>query len=531
MLKGERVYLYDTTLRDGAQTRGIDFSARDKLVITNHLDDLGIDYIEGGWPGANPTDDYYFEHFPKVKNAKIVAFGMTRKPGHSTQNDPILAAVLNSGAQYVQLFGKAWDFQVDLVLNTTLEENLAMVYESIMYARTKVSEVHFIGEHFFDGYKHNPDYAKKVIQAAHEAGAEWLSLADTNGGTLPDEIYRIVCDLKEFLPDAKFGIHCHNDTENAIANSLAALRAGARLVQGCLNGYGERCGNTNLISLIATLALKTDYTIGVTSENLKKLTYISREVDERVNQAPNAQAAYVGKSAFSHKGGVHGSAVKRNAKLYEHVEPNLVGNERFLVISQQAGKATIKSYLSDLGVEGDISDEQIVDLIEEVKDREFSGYFYDGAEASFKLLVLYKLGQVPNYFNLISYTVVEEKRTELSGDPFQTSKVMVRLQVGDDEFSAEAEGYGPIHAMDLALREALSPVYSSLGHIKLVDYKVRVLTPREGASAVARVVIDSMDEQGHQWSTVGVSKDILDASFEALFDSMVYKLLRTGICA
>ncbi len=363
----KRVYLFDSTLRDGAQTQGVDFSADDKAAIALALDRLGIDYVEGGWPGANPTDDAFFAQPPTLKRAKLVAFGMTRRPGRSAENDPGLNALLNAKVQAVCMVGKSWDFHVDVALGIANDENLEMIAESIIHAKTRMAEVMFDAEHFFDGYKANPAFALECVEAAYTAGARWIVLCDTNGGTLPHEIERIVGAVAAKIPGTNLGIHCHNDTENAVANSLAAVRAGVRQVQGTLNGLGERCGNANLVSLIPSLMLKTDFKIGLSDKDLGQLTHLSRLLDERLNRAPNRHAAYVGDSAFAHKGGLHVSAVEKDPRTYEHIDPAKVGNRRHIVVSDQSGRANILARFREIGLEVDASDPKVATLVEQVK--------------------------------------------------------------------------------------------------------------------------------------------------------------------
>jgi 2-isopropylmalate synthase len=526
----ERVYLFDTTLRDGAQTQGVDFSVEDKRTIALALDCLGLDYVEGGWPGANPTDTAFFNDAPALAHARLTAFGMTKRSGRSAGNDPGLAALLSTKAPTLCLVGKAWDFQVDVALEIPRGENLDNICESIAEVVARKREALFDAEHFFDGYKANPDYAFAALKAANDAGANFLVLCDTNGGTLPEEAYRIVSDVKSRLPGARLGIHAHNDTEQAVAVSLAALRGGARQIQGTLNGLGERCGNANLCSIVATLMLKDAYALhyetGVTAEQLTKLTSTSRLLDEILNRAPNRHAAYVGPSAFAHKGGLHVSAVQKNPKTYEHVPPESVGNQRHILVSDQAGRSNIMARLALLGIEVAPDDKRIGRLLEDVKAREFLGYAYDGAEASFELLARRALGQVPNYFEVESFRVMVERRHNARGELVTISEAVVRLKVGGEAVHNVGTGNGPVNALDSALRKDLGRYSSYLQDLRLVDYKVRILTG--GTEAVTRVMIESADSHGHRWSTVGVSENIVDASFEALSDSICYKLYRAA---
>jgi 2-isopropylmalate synthase len=524
----ERLYLFDTTLRDGAQTQGVDFSVEDKRTIAEALDKIGIDYVEGGWPGANPADSAFFADPPRLKRARFTAFGMTKRSGRSAANDPGLAALLSSSAPALCLVGKSWDFQVDVALEIPREENLVNIAESIAAVVAKKREALFDAEHFFDGYRANPDYALAVLKSAADAGANWLVLCDTNGGTLPEDAYRIVSEVKSRLPKAKIGIHAHNDTEQAVAVSLAAVRAGARQIQGTLNGLGERCGNANLCSILATLMLKEPYAsqfeTGVTPEALTQLTSTSRLLDEILNRAPHRHAAYVGPSAFAHKGGLHVSAVQKDPRTYEHVVPEAVGNRRHILVSDQAGRSTIMARLAALGIEVQAGDKRIARLLDEVKSREFLGYAYDGAEASFELLARRALGQVPAYFTVESFRVMVERRHNAVGDLVTVSEAVVKLNVGGDIYHNVGTGNGPVNALDQALRKDLGRYSSYLQDLRLVDYKVRILTG--GTEAVTRVMIESADKNGHRWSTVGVSENIVDASFEALSDSICYKLYR-----
>jgi 2-isopropylmalate synthase len=523
----KRVYLFDSTLRDGAQTQGVDFTVSDKVALAAALDALGMDYVEGGWPGANPTDDAFFADPPALSRARLVAFGMTRRPGRSLANDPGLNAVLGAKAEVACLVGKAWDFHVDVALGIARSENLDLIRESIAHAATKKAEVHFDAEHFFDGFKANPAYAMDCLKAALEGGARWLVLCDTNGGTLPNEVERIVGQVTERIPGTKLGIHCHNDTENAVANSLAAIRAGVRQVQGTLNGLGERCGNANLCALIPSLKLKTDYEIGVSDEQLAQLTRVSRLLDERLNRAPTKNQAYVGDSAFAHKGGLHVSAVEKDPRTYEHIEPALVGNRRHIVVSDQAGRANVLARFRELGIELEPHDPKVLTLLERVKAREFEGYAYDGAEASFELLARRALGEVPEYFQLTRFRVMDDRRWNARGELVTESEATVTVEVGGQHVMTVATGNGPVNALDVALRKALLPRYPGLEGLHLVDYKVRILTPEAGTEAVTRVMIESAHGR-QRWTTVGVSPNIIDASFSALSDSLSWKLYRDG---
>ena len=526
-----RVYLFDSTLRDGAQTQGVDFSVADKLAIAEALDRFGMDYVEGGWPGANPTDDAFFGSPPAFARARLTAFGMTRRPGRSAGNDPGLAALLGNPAPAVCMVGKSWDFHVDVALGIARSENIAMIGESIAHARARGREVMFDAEHFFDGYKANPGYALDCIREAHRAGARWIVLCDTNGGVLPQEVERIVGAVTDHIPGSQLGIHAHNDTENAVANSLAALHAGARQVQGTLNGLGERCGNANLVSLIPSLMLKTDFRLGLTPHDLTQLTHLSRLLDERLNRLPQRGAAYVGESAFAHKGGLHVSAVEKDPRTYEHVDPTLVGNRRHIVVSDQSGRANILARFREIGLDLNGDDPRIPALVEQVKAREYEGYAYDGAEASFELLARRALGRVTDYFRLIRFRVMDDRRWNARGDLVTESEATVTVEVGDQHLMTVATGNGPVNALDTALRKALLPAYPALADMRLVDYKVRILTPGSGTAAVTRVMIESADDTRERWRTVGVSANIIDASFNALHDGITWKLFHHGVAA
>jgi 2-isopropylmalate synthase len=526
-----RIYLFDSTLRDGAQTQGVDFSVADKQAIAEALDRFGVDYVEGGWPGANPTDDAFFAAPPAFERARLTAFGMTRRPGRSAGNDPGLAALLGNPAPAVCMVGKAWDFHVDVALGIARNENIAMIGESVAHARARGRETMFDAEHFFDGYKSNPAYALDCVREAHRAGARWIVLCDTNGGTLPHEVERIVGAVAEHIPGTQLGIHAHNDTENAIANSLAALRSGARQVQGTLNGLGERCGNANLVSLIPSLMLKTDFELGLSAHDLSQLTHLSRLLDERLNRLPQRGAAYVGESAFAHKGGLHVSAVEKDPRTYEHVDPTLVGNRRHIVVSDQSGRANILARFREIGLDLNGDDPRIPALVEQVKTREYEGYAYDGAEASFELLARRALGRVGDYFRLVRFRVMDDRRWNVRGDLVTESEATVTIEVGDQQMMTVATGNGPVNALDTALRKALLPVYPALEDMRLVDYKVRILTPGSGTAAVTRVMIESADGTRERWRTVGVSANIIDASFNALHDGITWKLLHHGVDA
>ncbi len=522
----ERIYLYDSTLRDGAQARGIDFTVADKVAIAEALDAFGIDYIEGGWPGANPTDDAFFAAAPKTKKAKITAFGMTRRGGRSASNDPGLQDLIQTNTPSVCIVGKAWDWQVKTALKVSKEENLRMVEESIKHLVAKKREAVFDAEHFFDGYNANSEYALEVVNAAYKAGARWIVLCDTNGGSMPSDIRRIVSDVVKHIPGTHLGVHCHNDTEQAVANSLAAVEAGVRQVQGCINGIGERCGNANLISIIPTLMLKMGFTTGVSEKQLAKLTQLSRMVDERLNRAPNRHLPYVGASAFAHKGGLHVSAMNKDSKSYEHIDPAIVGNTRLILVSDKAGRANILNRLAQMGMKIDAEDERIGDLVKAVKEREALGYAYEDAEASFELMARQLLDAVPKFYDLQSFRVLDERRIDAKGKLATMSEATVKLTVMGKTKMTVAEGNGPVNALDAALRKALIVKYPQLKSMHLADYKVRILTPAEATAALTRVMIESRDDDGKSWTTIGVSHNVIDASYNALFDAISFHLMK-----
>jgi len=523
----EKLYIFDTTLRDGAQTQGVDFSIDDKLKIAKALDDLGVDYIEGGWPGANPTDTEFFQKKIKLNNSVLTAFGMTKKAGRSADNDPGLSSILNSNTPAVCLVGKSWDFHVDVALGISNEENLENISESAKLFVKEKKEFMFDAEHFFDGFKNNKEYALSCIKSAYDNGARWIVLCDTNGGTLPNEVTEIVNEVAKSVPGKNLGIHAHNDTGNAVANSLAAVLSGVRQIQGTINGLGERCGNANLMSVIPTLHLKETYSknyeINIKKENIGKLTQCSRLLDEILNRKPNQHLPYVGAAAFSHKGGLHVSAVQKDPKTYEHINPEEVGNTRNIVVSDQSGKSNIVSRLKSIGIDFKQNDPKIKKLLEEVKDREFIGYSYDGADASFELLARRIMGEIPRYISIKQYDVSVKKNS--SGEIISSAKA--QLEVDKKLILCEGEGNGPVHALDNAIRnnvDKLAKYSQYLKDLKLVDYKVRILNT--GTEAVTRVSIESSDSKGKNWFTIGVSANIIDASFKALVDSLDYKLFK-----
>ncbi|WP_192966687.1 citramalate synthase [Phycobacter azelaicus] len=531
----ERLYLYDTTLRDGQQTQGVQFSTAEKQQIARALDDLGIDYIEGGWPGANPTDSAFFEVAPQM-HARLAAFGMTKRAGRSAANDDVLAAVMNAGTDTVCLVGKAHDYHVTAALGISLEENLENIGASIAHIVAEGREALYDAEHFFDGYKDNPEYAVAACRAALDAGARWVVLCDTNGGTMPAEVHRIVSEvIAAGIPGDRLGIHTHNDTENAVACSLAAVDAGVRQVQGTLNGLGERCGNANLTTLIPSLLLKEPYAsafeTGVSLDALKGLTQLSRMLDDILNRVPMKQAPYVGASAFAHKAGLHASAILKDPSTYEHIEPERVGNARIIPMSNQAGQSNLRKRLMDAGLKVDKGDPALARILERIKAREDEGYSYDTAQASFELLAREELGQLPTFFEVKRYKVTVERRKNKYNKMISLSEAVVVVKVDGEKRLSVSESMdetgsdrGPVNALAKALAKDLGRYSEVIDDMRLVDFKVRIT--QGGTEAVTRVVIDSVDNQGRRWSTVGVSPNIIDASFEALLDAIRWKLIR-----
>jgi 2-isopropylmalate synthase len=525
----ERLYLFDTTLRDGQQTPGVDFSLEDKILIARMLDELGVDYVEGGYPGANPTDTAFFSQ-KRTARARFTAFGMVKRAGRSVANDPGLQDLLRAEADAICFVGKAWDFHVRLALGCTNEENLESISQSVAAAVAAGREAMLDCEHFFDGYKANAGYAFACVDAAMSAGARWVVLCDTNGGTLPDEVEAIVGAVAARFPSGRLGIHAHNDTGQAVANSLAAVRAGARQIQGTLNGIGERCGNADLVSIIPTLMLKAGFAdrfeTGLSGEGLKSLTHVSRSFDEILNRAPNRQAPYVGASAFATKAGIHASAILKAPETYEHVPPEAVGNERRVMVSDQAGKSNLVAELDRFGLAFDRADPRLDGLLAEIKERESQGYAYEGADASLELLARRRLGKVPDFFNVQGFRVNVERRFDANGRLKTVAEAVVKVDIDGDVRMSVAEGNGPVNALDLALRKDLGELNPWIHDLELVDYKVRILNG--GTEAVTRVLIESRDAEGNRWMTVGVSSNIIDASFEALLDAVNYKLLKAS---
>ena len=531
----ERLYLFDTTLRDGQQTQGVQFSVPEKLQIAAALDAIGVDYIEGGWPGANPTDSDFFANPPKTR-ATMTAFGMTKRVGRSADNDDVLAAVLDAGTPAVCLVGKTHEFHVTTALGVTLDENLDAIAASFAHLKTKTREALFDAEHFFDGFRANPAYALSCLRAAFDAGARWIVLCDTNGGTLPDEIGRVVAEvIASGIPGDRLGIHCHDDTGNAVANSLAAVNAGARQIQGTLNGLGERCGNANLTTLIPTLLLKEPFAsrfqTGVTRQALASLLRTSRMLDDILNRVPQRSAPYVGASAFAHKAGLHASAILKDPTTYEHIPPEIVGNARIIPMSNQAGQSNLRARLAAAGIVVDPKDPRLGRIIEVIKEREDQGYAYDGAQASFELVARRELGLSPTFFEVKRYRVTVERRKNKYDRMISLSEAVVVVKIGEakmmsvsDSMDEAGSDRGPVNALAKALGKDLGPYQACIDDMKLVDFKVRITNG--GTEAVTRVIIDSEDSDGHRWSTVGVSANIVDASFEALLDAINWKLIR-----
>ncbi|TKA94252.1 citramalate synthase [Cereibacter changlensis] len=530
----DRLYLYDTTLRDGQQTQGVQFSTAEKRQIALALDALGVDYVEGGWPGANPTDSEFFAQAPAL-TARLAAFGMTKRAGRSAENDDVLAAVLDAGTPVVCLVGKTHEFHVTTALGVTLEENLEAIRASVAHVVAKGREALLDAEHFFDGYRANPAYALDCLRAAVGEGARWVVLCDTNGGTLPADIGRITAEvIAAGIPGDHLGIHCHDDTGNAVAGSLAAIDAGARQVQGTLNGLGERCGNANLTTLIPTLLLKQPYAsrfdTGVTREALEGITRLSRMLDDILNRVPRRAAAYVGASAFAHKAGLHASAILKDPTTYEHIEPGLVGNARVIPMSNQAGQSNLRARLTAAGLTVAPGDPRLGRILEVVKAREDQGYAYDSAQASFELIARAELGQLPQFFEVKRYRVTVERRRSGAGMMTLSEAVVVVLIDGkrvlsvSESLDEAGTDRGPVNALAKALAKDLGPWQSIIDDMHLVDFKVRIT--QGGTEAVTRVIIDSEDSQGRRWSTVGVSPNIVDASFEALLDAINWKLIR-----
>ncbi|WP_296417471.1 citramalate synthase [Pseudooctadecabacter sp.] len=533
----ERLYIYDTTLRDGQQTQGVQFSTGEKQAVAALLDELGVDYIEGGWPGANPTDSEFFEAAPKTR-ATMTAFGMTKRAGRSAENDDVLAAVMNAGTPAVCLVGKTHDFHVKTALGISLDENVENIRASVAHIVAQGREALFDAEHYFDGLKSNRAYTLEAAKAAYDAGARWVVLCDTNGGALPHDVRAGVKALIDAgVPGDHIGIHTHNDTENAVANSLVAVAAGARHIQGTLNGLGERCGNANLTTLIPTLLLKEPYAsqfeTGVTRDALKGLRAASRRLDEILNRVPHKQAAFVGASAFAHKAGLHASAIAKDPTTYEHIDPALVGNARIIPMSNQAGQSNLRERLEGMGLQVAKGDPALQRILDRVKDREAAGYSYDTAQASFEVLAREELGLMPTFFEVKRYRVTIERRRNKRNEVVSLSEAVVVVKVDGEKKLSVSESLGPdgsdrgpVNALSRALMKDLGRYADHVDDIRLTDFKVRITNG--GTEAVTRVIIDSEDAQGRTWSTVGVSANIVDASFEALSDAIRWKLVRDG---
>ena len=524
-LISQTIELFDTTLRDGSQTAGINFSLEDKVRIAERLADFQLGWIEGGWPGASPKDTEFFERMRQRQwtKTKLIAFGSMARPGKSASEDLGLQHLVDSGADGVCVFGKSWDLHVNKALGISLPENLDLIQDTISWLKEQLPTVFFDAEHFFDGYRDNPEYAREILKAAQSAGADGLVLCDTNGGSIPSQVAVTVADVVRHCPGVLIGIHAHNDSELAVANSVAATEAGARMIQGTINGIGERCGNANLVSIIPILQLKMGLDCGVDRERLKQLSSLSRFVNEMANRQPWPYQPFVGHNAFAHKGGIHASAVQKESRLYEHLDPEQVGNDRLILISDQAGKSSVQLKMAEMGfdVAQDANDPAIRTAINRVKELENRGFAYEGAEASFQLLLLKAMKRFAPYFELKEFRVIDERHGDQDAP---ISEVSVTLRVGEEITSTSARGNGPVNAMDNALREALLPFYPGLASMRLTDFKVRVLTTNQATRATVRVLIESTD--GHaEWGTVGVSANMVDASYQALADAIQFKLM------
>jgi len=514
------VKLYDTTLRDGTQSEDISFLVEDKIRIAHKLDDCGMHYIEGGWPGSNPKDVTFFKDIKKEKlsHAKIAAFGSTRRAKVTPDKDQNLRTLVQSEADAVTIFGKSWDFQVHEALRIPLEENLELIFDSLEYLKARMPEVFFDAEHFFDGYKANPEYAIKSLRAAEQGGADCIILCDTNGGTMPYEMARIIAQVKAVI-STPLGIHTHNDSECAVANSIIAVEQGIVQVQGTINGFGERCGNANLCSIIPALKVKMGIDC-VSDPQMRQLRELSRYVYELANLAPDKHQPYVGNSAFAHKGGVHVSAIQRHPETYEHMRPELVGNNTRVLISDLSGRANILAKATEFQINLDSKDPVTLEILENIKEMENRGYQFEGAEASFELLMKRALGTHRKFFSVVGFRVIDEKRHE---DEQPISEATIMVKVGGKIEHTAADGTGPVNALDNALRKALEKFYPKLKDVKLHDYKVRVLPAGQGTASAIRVLIESGDKES-RWGTVGVSSNVIEASYQALIDSIEYKL-------
>lgn len=522
----QKIEIYDTTLREGSQAEGISFSVNDKLKIISILDDMQIDYIEAGWPGANPKDVELFEILKTLplKHSTIAAFGCTRKPNTLPQEDKILNGLLEADTKVITIFGKTWDFHVEHALNTTLEENLNMISDSIKYLKSKGKRVFFDAEHFFDGYKNNPEYAVKAIETAYKSGAERIIFCDTNGGCINTEIYKISHEMCKKFPDAKFGIHTHNDSDMAVANAIAAMSAGVFQIQGTFNGYGERCGNANLCSVIPTIQLKMG--IDIIGDNIKKLTHTAKKISEIANKNLYEHTPYVGRSSFSHKAGIHASGVRKFSSTYEHVPPEAIGNTRKILVSDQSGIATLREKIKNLKLGTIVRDEDLPKIIEEIKKRESDGMSFEDADASFEIMLTEVLGTRPKYFELMGFRVITDTFHDAMSDI--NSEASIKLKVGDEIFHTVSEGSGPVNALDYAVRKALLPLYPEIKNFRLKDFKVRIIDGKDGTAAKTRVHIESTN--GYSvWDTVGVSVNIVEAAYISLTESITFGLLMQDV--
>jgi len=517
-----QVRLYDTTLRDGTQAEDISFLVADKVRIAEMLDDLGIHYIEGGWPGSNPKDIAFFQEIRKVslKQARIAAFGSTRRAKVKPEEDNNILTLIDAEPDTVTIFGKTWDFHVREALRISLEQNLELINDSLAYLKGHVGEVIYDAEHFFDGYKANPEYALQTLKAAADADVDCIVLCDTNGGSMPFEVGRIIDEVRKHI-DTPLGIHAHNDSECAVANSLVAVEHGCIHVQGTINGFGERCGNANLCSIAPALNLKMDRPC-MTEEQLRQLRIASRTVYELANLIPNKHQPYVGNSAFAHKGGVHVSAIQRHPETYEHIRPEKVGNTTRVLVSDLSGRSNILAKAEQFNIDLDSKDPVTQEILETIKDLENQGFQFEGAEASFELMMRRALGTLRHFFSVLGFRVIDTKR---AGDEYPLSEATIQVKVGGKVEHTAAEGRGPVNALDHALRKALEKFYPQLAEMKLLDYKVRVLPAGRGTASITRVLIESGDKDG-RWGTVGVSDNIIDASYQALVDAIQYKLVQ-----
>ncbi len=522
----QKIEIYDTTLRDGAQAEGISFSVNDKLKIVSLLDNLGIDYIEAGWPGANPKDIEVFSQLKNIrlKHSKITAFGCTRRPNIKAEEDKILNELLSADTEIITIFGKTWDFHVEHALNTTLEENLDMISDSVKYLKSKGKQVFFDAEHFFDGYKNNPEYALKAIKSAHSAGADRIVLCDTNGGCINTEIYKITHTVKKEIPEAKLGIHAHNDSDMAVANSIAAMESGVVQIQGTFNGYGERCGNANLCSIIPNIQLKMD--VDVLGDKIKNLTHTAKKISEISNKNLYEHTPYVGRSSFTHKAGIHASGVRKYSSTYEHVEPESIGNTRRILVSDQAGLASLREKIKNLKLGTIINEEDLPIIIEHIKKREWLGFAFEDADASFEIMITEIMGTKPKYFELMGFRVITDTFHENMNDI--SAEASIKIKIEESIFHTVSEGMGPVNALDKAVRKALIPIYPEIENFRLKDFKVRILDGVDGTGSKTRVHIESTDGY-NVWDTVGVSVNIVEAAYMSLIDSIVFGLLLQNV--